>query len=1119
MRSRPAATGLVTSGPVSGLMARCARGITAALVVLFTLAAFQTNSAWGQAANRLSRTAHSGIIDRSHFPKYRPNRVLVRFRPGTSRSAMEAAHAAISAAVLSRPTIVDRLQIVKLAEGTSVEKALTAYRKNPSVLYAEPDYIVHSFVTPSDPQFPVQWNLQNSGQSGGTAGVDIHATQAWNLTTGSSDVVVAVLDTGIDYTHQDLAANVWIASSGFSGADQNGNPVTCDAGSHALNVVDGTCDPMDDNGHGSHVSGIIGAVGNNGIGVTGVNWDVQLLPCKFLNSSGYGDTASAISCLTLVDQLKKSGVNIVATNNSWGGGNFSQALQDAITAQMKDGILFVAAAGNDFSDNDQTPVYPASTAVPNVISVAATDRNDQVASFSNLGRRSIDIGAPGVDILSTTPNNTYMLASGTSMAAPHVTGVAALLAAQDPSRDWRAIKNLILAGGDSISSLSDTVTGKRLDAYGAMTCTNSSVDSRLQPVLDTISGSLGSPVTLSVLNINCANPAGGVTVQVSPGGQNITLVDDGTGADQATGDGVYTAQWTPSSPGSYVLAFPDGSKVNVEVLTTYGYTQAPYGYETITGTNLNLGDDSVAVITSPFAIPFGGGSFTQLNVSSNGTISFTDAFSDYNNWSLAPGNFPTYVQRPTTLVAPFWVDLYPMKGTDQNVFWDVIGTAPNRELVVEWRNVRSFLCRSDSAANVTFEVVFQEGSSNVQFNYGNTSFGDACSSEDYGQTATIGIQPAPSTGVNWSYDGGTWVSNATSILWQSPVPAAPNNPVPQLTSMSPTSAPLFSSDVTLAVNGSNFVFGSFVQWNGTNLPTTFVNGTQLTTILPAEFFQPFSKYSFSGTNVTVFNPSPGGGTSSALPFTITGPGAPSITSISPSSATAGQFGLALNVFGNNLYTVQIYWNGQQLQTFDIDNTTAAAEVPTALLTNPGTVQITAVSTGGTSNAVPFTINAPSSPPATTAQPGSLHIVDLSGKPPMAIPPPPPMPFLGWNYGQKFGAKYFERFSRPYGGLRKPPAATRTATSGTHIPYFSPNSSLSLAQPSTLPGFAFHADLPAGYLPTSVATGDFNRDGKLDWVVSNGGSNDLWLYIGNGDGTAKLPVIWTFCSVGSSSPLG
>jgi subtilisin family serine protease len=194
--------------------------------------------------------------------------------------------------------------------------------------------------------------------------------------TGSSNVVVAVLDTGMDYTHPELSGQVWTATAPFSASGDNGKAVNCPAGSHGLNAVAESCHPIDDNGHGTHVSGIIGAAGNNGVEIAGVNWNVTLLPCKFLDSNGSGDLSSAIGCLALIKSLKDSGVNIVTTRNSWGGFDASQALHDAISAQLSGGILFIAATGNNFSSNDLYPVYPANFALPNVISVAATDSND-----------------------------------------------------------------------------------------------------------------------------------------------------------------------------------------------------------------------------------------------------------------------------------------------------------------------------------------------------------------------------------------------------------------------------------------------------------------------------------------------------------------------------------------------------------------------------------------------------------------------------------------------------------------------------------------------------------------------------------------------------------------------
>src|SRR5262245_32373033 len=265
---------------------------------------------------------------------------------------------------------------------------------------------------------------------------------------------------------------------------------------------------MDDHSHGTHVSGTIGAVGNNNLGVVGVNWQVSIMACKFLSAAGYGETADAIRCLEYVQTMKDRGVNIIATSNSWGGGDFSQALEDAIVAQGQRGILFIAAAGNNSNDNDTTLFYPADHDAPNLIAVAATTWLDWLAWFSNYGKQTVHLGAPGDDILSTIPGGGYESKSGTSMATPHVTGLAALLKAQDPSRDWRAIKNLILAGGDNLPGLVNTVTGKRMNAQGSLSCVNSPILARLKPAGNPVTVPIGKSVDVRVLHINCAAAAG-----------------------------------------------------------------------------------------------------------------------------------------------------------------------------------------------------------------------------------------------------------------------------------------------------------------------------------------------------------------------------------------------------------------------------------------------------------------------------------------------------------------------------------------------------------------------------------------------------------------------------------
>ena len=289
---------------------------------------------------------------------------------------------------------------------------------------------------PNDPSFAQQWALQNNGQTGSTPATGIDAEAAWNLATGSRSVVVAVIDTGVDYTDPDLAANIW--TNPYAGQDGFSGDL------HGYNFVADNGNAMDDNGHGTHVAGIIGASGNNGQGVSGVDWSVSIMALKFMDSSGLGYTSDAIRAINYVTMLRtRYGVNVRVTNMSWDGGSDDPALSSAISAAGNAGILFVTAAGNNGTDNDTTPEYPADIRLPNVISVAATDQNDQLASFSDYGPTSVDLAAPGVSILSTLPDGKYACLSGTSMATPFVSGVAALAWSLDPSATVAQVRSAI----------------------------------------------------------------------------------------------------------------------------------------------------------------------------------------------------------------------------------------------------------------------------------------------------------------------------------------------------------------------------------------------------------------------------------------------------------------------------------------------------------------------------------------------------------------------------------------------------------------------------------------------------------------------------------------------------
>ncbi|MCI0622770.1 MAG: S8 family serine peptidase [Acidobacteria bacterium] len=371
---------------------------------------------------------------------------------------------------------------------------------HPDVLHVEPNAIIRLLVQPNDTFFAQMWGLQNTGQTiGGVAGIpgaDIGAPAAWDITQGSDTIVIGFLDTGIDYNHPDLAPNVWSAPAQYT-VSLWGVPVTCAAGTHGFNHVNMTCDPLDDNDHGSHVSGTAGARGNNAQGVTGVSWNVKLIAAKIFNASGNGTSPEgvnsfamdAISYLTQVKAIfggKDGAADIRVLSNSWGVGLFSQALLDEINAANAADILFVAAAGNSGTNNDTSPLYPASYNAPNVVAVAATDNRDQLADFnndgtpdSNFGATSVDLGAPGKLVVSTvrftndgSDLNDFAFFNGTSMAAPHVSGTAALTLSVCEF-DTEFLKQNLLNNEVAISSLQGkAVTGGRVNANNSVRAAN-----------------------------------------------------------------------------------------------------------------------------------------------------------------------------------------------------------------------------------------------------------------------------------------------------------------------------------------------------------------------------------------------------------------------------------------------------------------------------------------------------------------------------------------------------------------------------------------------------------------------------------------------------------------------
>jgi subtilisin family serine protease len=379
--------------------------------------------------------------------EYSSGEVLVRFdaavKTGTQRVQ---ALAAVGGSTVAREfKLVPGLTLVKLPKGLDMQTALTRLNQTPGIRYAQPNYVKRILRTPNDPLFSSLWGMHNTGQTtGGTPNVDIDAPEAWEKSVGGDAVIVAVIDTGIDYTHEDLAANMWrnpgeIAGNGI---DDDGNGYVDDV--YGINAITGSGNPLDDHNHGTHVAGTIGAAGNNGVGVAGVCWNVKLMALKFIGSNNIGYTEDAIQC---IEYAVAHGARVL--NNSWGGGPYEQPLKDAIDAADAAGVLFIAAAGNDYSNNnDDSPKYPASYASDNIISVLSVTAHGEMSVFSNFGETSVDLAAPGSGILSCKRGGGYVSGSGTSMATPHVSGACALLWSINSGYTYQQIKEVLLSTSD-----------------------------------------------------------------------------------------------------------------------------------------------------------------------------------------------------------------------------------------------------------------------------------------------------------------------------------------------------------------------------------------------------------------------------------------------------------------------------------------------------------------------------------------------------------------------------------------------------------------------------------------------------------------------------------------------
>jgi subtilisin family serine protease len=464
------------------------------------------------------------------------NEFLVRFRAGRGEGARLQA---LAGARLARTLEGERpgrepVRLVELSGGADEAAELARLRAHPDVEAAEPNYerrIRQTF--PNDPDFGSLWGLHNTGQSGGVADADIDAPEAWDLRTDASSVVVAVLDSGVEFGHPDLTDNRWVnpGETPGDGVDNDGNGRIDDV--NGWDFLNNDNIPNDANGHGTHVAGTIGARGGNATAVAGVCWQVQIMALRFANSQGVGSDSNIIAAFNYARVLKTrpvNPVNLVAINNSWGGGGYNQLMVDAMQACSDAGILMPCAAGNDALDNDVIPSYPANYAIPGVISVGASTRGDQLAAgFSCFGATTVHLFAPGAAILSTYPPGGTATLNGTSMATPHVTGAIALVAAHYPAETMAQIRGRILYNVDRVPAFADLcITQGRLNVFRA----------------------LSAPADTTA-------PAAIVLAGSDPTFSAVTLSWDAPGDDGAAGTAVlYELRWSadPITAGNFHLA-------------------------------------------------------------------------------------------------------------------------------------------------------------------------------------------------------------------------------------------------------------------------------------------------------------------------------------------------------------------------------------------------------------------------------------------------------------------------------------------------------------------------------------------------------------------------------------
>ncbi|HEV2801020.1 MAG TPA: S8 family serine peptidase [Pyrinomonadaceae bacterium] len=693
--------------------------------------------------SQVSQKGQANIIGGAQFV---PGEVLVRFRTETAAKTAEAVSLPLRAADDGSLIEVDiesfggsetvrGLRLAKVDPARTLE-AVAELAARSDVLYAEPNYIWRATRTPNDPRYT----------SGEMYGLNrIGAPAAWDTTTGSKSVVIGVLDGGVDINHPDLSANIWTNPGEVPGNnfDDDGNGFVDDVNGWDFHHNDRTVfDNELGDDHATHVAGTIGAKGNNGIGVTGVNWDVSIVSMKVLGPDG-GNTANIISGYNYARRLRQAGVNLRVLNNSYGGPGKSLAALDAINQLNSVGILFVVAAGNSGRDNFSIPDYPASYDAPNLIAVASTNSTDGLSSFSNFGARLVSIGAPGSNILSTTPNNTYSPFDGTSMSSPHVAGAAALICAAIPAcANSSAVNSGITTAqlrgalaftGDRVSSLEGkTTTGRRLNVANAMaSALENDVTAPATAANFRVTGQTGRNVTLAWTAPGDDGNAGTVADYdfffVNSTGQAktflpTTLVPADAGTQQVVTVDVPFRNFSGTIQLRAYDNAGNSSTTSVSVTVPVNAGSDPYTVALsaaqpltpITGSSIVTGDDKYVFRNLPFPFPFYGVQRTSVTVSTNGVLYFsTPGRRDNGDADDVPSEVES--MQGQAMIAGLWDDI-DINTTIRPGSGVYVIQPDGARIIFRWQGVTF----SSPRVHINFEIELRNNGT-IQMRYGDNS--------------------------------------------------------------------------------------------------------------------------------------------------------------------------------------------------------------------------------------------------------------------------------------------------------------------------------------------------------------------------------------------------------------